>query len=382
MKNFSAGAALALMLIGSNPAAGQVSEAGLSFNGTSGSVNCGTASALALNGTQAYTLEAWVRTGPYLGSAGTHRSIITRYNAGVGGAWQFVVRNSNTLGFHREASPFWLEGTTGVTVGQWRHVAATYDGTTMRTYVNGVLDVSEARGSATGTTQPVMIGASQNNSSPYNLFHGVMDEVRVWNFAKTSTQLTDGMDTVLTGSESGLIGYWNMDSLANLGAGGDGLANDIEDLSINDNHGDLSAGGVTRVTSDLATSIAESADNVTVGQPVTYSITVKNNGPMLAGSTVLSVDFPGNFTFDSTTLTPGTYTLTGTGLTVDPSDYLDQAQVSFDVVMTAASDGTSTLTVTATQALTDMAPGDNTAEEATTVLAPARVEDWGAMQAE
>jgi hypothetical protein len=47
---------------------------------------------------------------------------------------------------------------------------------------------------------------------------GQMDEVRVWNYARTREQIRDNLFTTLTGKETGLVGYWNFD---------DGNANDL-----------------------------------------------------------------------------------------------------------------------------------------------------------
>jgi len=42
-------------------------------------------------------------------------------------------------------------------------------------------------------------------------FTGELDELRIWTTVRTAAQLQDSMNVTLTGSEPGLIGYWNMD---------------------------------------------------------------------------------------------------------------------------------------------------------------------------
>ena len=42
-------------------------------------------------------------------------------------------------------------------------------------------------------------------------FEGVISEVRVWNTARTQTEIQDNMNTVLTGTETGLVAYYKFD---------------------------------------------------------------------------------------------------------------------------------------------------------------------------
>ena len=58
-------------------------------------------------------------------------------------------------------------------------------------------------------------------------FHGQIDEIRIWNMARTPEEIKATMNRTLVGDEPGLVGYWNFD---HDGAG---------DLSKNSNHGTL-----------------------------------------------------------------------------------------------------------------------------------------------
>ena len=58
----------------------------------------------------------------------------------------------------------WLSGPTASPVNAWTHVALTYDGTTLRLYVNGVqVATKAATGAIQTTTNPLWIGGN----SPY-----------------------------------------------------------------------------------------------------------------------------------------------------------------------------------------------------------------------
>jgi hypothetical protein len=98
------------------------------------------------------------------------------------------------------------------TESQWVHVAMTWDGTTLRTYVNGV-----ARIMTTGTggltvlatgRSPLSLGCSPFNN---NCFNGLFDELRVWNVARSATEIMASHDKALVGTEAGLVGYWKFD---------------------------------------------------------------------------------------------------------------------------------------------------------------------------
>ena len=67
------------------------------------------------------------------------------------------------------------------TDGSWMHVAMTYDGVTMRLYVNGVQEDSDAGPAAILTnTQPLVLGAQSDGDRKYQ---GTIDDARVYNRA-------------------------------------------------------------------------------------------------------------------------------------------------------------------------------------------------------
>ena len=73
--------------------------------------------------------------------------------------------------------------------GTWMHVAATYDGTTIRLYVNGVLETSltPPPGTVIATnTVPLSLGAQNDNS---RWFMGWMDDARVYNRALSLAEI-------------------------------------------------------------------------------------------------------------------------------------------------------------------------------------------------
>jgi len=95
---------------------------------------------------------------------------------------------------------------------QWVHIAMTWDGTALLTYVNGKLGItSNGMG---GTTMlataagPLMIGCNPENKACFN---GLFDELSVWNIARTASEIKDNYSHPRSGNEAGLVGYWKFD---------------------------------------------------------------------------------------------------------------------------------------------------------------------------
>ena len=98
-------------------------------------------------------------------------------------------------------------------VNEWSHVALTYDGATLRLYVNGTEVSSRATGGAIReTTDPLWIGGNR----PYGeYFEGRIDEVRVYRRALSPSQVRAMMSTPITSTRTasaGLVGAYAFDT--------------------------------------------------------------------------------------------------------------------------------------------------------------------------
>jgi len=109
---------------------------------------------------------------------------------------------------------------------------ATSSSSDVTVYRNGDLlwqkTLADTIGDPTG--KPWVLGQDWDGESLSDFFNGIVDEIRVWDAARTQEQIQATMDTKLTGSEPGLIGYWNFD---------DGT---VIDLSPNGNDGTRNGG--------------------------------------------------------------------------------------------------------------------------------------------
>ncbi len=168
-----------------------------------------------LNGLQAMTVEAWVNTDV----ATRPMAILSRYRHSNGSNMD----DSFFLGFalghvvwQINAGDSWsgLDDSVSIADGNWHHVAATWDGYTQTIYVDGDLHVAmsyRGTGVINTTPDPVTIGRSILNDSPYHYFQGQLDEVRVWGISRTREEIGASMDRGLAGDEPGLLAYWAMD---------------------------------------------------------------------------------------------------------------------------------------------------------------------------
>ena len=106
---------------------------------------------------------------------------------------------------------------------EWLHVAFSFDGTTCKLFVNGELadSTDEAAGLIPNPVPISIIGSK---------FLGKIDEVRIWNLARSQTDIQSTMNGVLSGDETGLVAYYPMDVNENWM---------LIDHSVNDNHASI-----------------------------------------------------------------------------------------------------------------------------------------------
>ena len=201
----------------------------LQFDGVNDYVTFGPAPGL---GASAVTLEAWVkRSGPGVnassGSGGVVAvPLITKGRGEADGSnldcnyflglrsGDFVLAADFEEGAGG-ASPGLNHPITGVTTlatGVWYHVAATYDGTNWALYLNGSLEaqLSVGRPLRSDSIQHAALGAAlQSTGAPEGAFAGVLDEPRIWNHARSASQIASNKHLQIV-SAPGLIGRWSL----------------------------------------------------------------------------------------------------------------------------------------------------------------------------
>jgi hypothetical protein len=100
-------------------------------------------------------------------------------------------------------------GLSATPVDRWSHLAVTYDGTSIRLYVDGDEASSiPASGLIRRTSSPLWIGGNR----PYGeYFRGVIDDVRVYDRALSPAQVRAAMSKPLRGRGAGLVAAYTFD---------------------------------------------------------------------------------------------------------------------------------------------------------------------------
>ena len=202
------------------------SKNALDFDGSNDYIDCGNGVSLQRNGVANFTVEAWIKPVGGIWGAIASKFVHTATNEGY--SLEMFSDNKISLLYGNNWSNWNATTSTVVlTTGVWHHVAATYDGTTVNIYIDGLLSQTGAwTDGITDSGTDFLIGCRSGTT----YFPGQIDEVRVWNTARTVTQLRENMCSTLVGNEAGLSAYYRLDEI-------DGTA--TYDVTGNANNGTL-----------------------------------------------------------------------------------------------------------------------------------------------
>ena len=158
---------------------------GLLFDGVDDLLKVPDSNALDLAGDK-MTITAWVKPlstqiGPLVKKINPTHGY--RINLTSTRALRFVLR--------RDGQNKTVTSTTPLPVNTWTHVAARYDGTQMRLFINGTLETATTAATQANTplatTAPVLIGGD----STTHRFHGYLDDVSIYDRALSNSEIAD-----------------------------------------------------------------------------------------------------------------------------------------------------------------------------------------------
>jgi hypothetical protein len=208
----------------------------LSFDGTDDYVTMGAAPGL---GTATFTIETWFkRTGTGIGNttgSGGIASLVPLVTKGAPEADGSNVDANYVLGINTAgnvlAADFEdtatglnhpISGTTAIVNGTWYHAAATYDGSTWRLYLNGNLEATLVVGAFTPRSDSIQhagLGAMLTSTGTrLGAFQGLLDEVRIWNYARSLAEIQAAKDLEVAAG-TGLLGRWGLNENGGATAG-------------------------------------------------------------------------------------------------------------------------------------------------------------------
>lgn len=211
-----------------------------------------------------YTKEAWINTQ----SLTAFPNIISG-NSSTGTA--VFLANGRLAAGHGPAFNQ-LQDATALVAGTWYHVAVTFDAATreMKLYKDAVLVASAIDVPGYNETYQQL-----GSFSGANFFNGNLDEVRIWNLAKTPAELLAMKNCELSGLEPGLLAYYNF----NTGVVG---SDNTNFNTLNDVHGTCPING-TLVNFTLNGTVS---NWVTPGGDLTGSCTVQVSNISTSGNSI------------------------------------------------------------------------------------------------
>jgi gliding motility-associated-like protein len=249
----------------------------LKFDGTDDFVQAPNIAALSIN--TMVTVEAWVKptnnTGvQYVVSKGTNDQVDGQYGMVlISGVPQFHMYNTAHIG----VSAINYTATPGV----WTHYAGTWDGSIVKLYINGVLNNS-INYSGTMPTNADVLQIGKLNASGY-WSSATIDEVRIWNIARSQCEIQTFMNAEIPTTAAGLIANYHFNS--GIPSGSNTAYTVLTDASVNSNHGTLTNMSLTGTLSNwVSPGAVVNEYTTTVSPSASIAITGNGNG-ILAGST-------------------------------------------------------------------------------------------------
>lgn len=182
----------------------------LNFDGSGGFIHLSSTSAQALSfgRDNPFTIEVWVKP------SAPDVPIVGKYNTEVRGEYKIYIDQEMRIVFCRSFD--YIVSTGKVSLNDWSHIAAVYDGSMLSIIMNGERDASPPVPS--GECEPdittvVHVGTWKLRDRLGKFFQGSIRELRFWASARSEQQVHSAMGgsgSEAEGAATELVGYWPM----------------------------------------------------------------------------------------------------------------------------------------------------------------------------
>jgi hypothetical protein len=299
----------------------QYSGNGLRFDGANDYIQTGFPG---ISGDNARTIECWFK-----GSFSSVQRFFVDMGAtsgGNGSRFSFKINPSATVA-RIEIAGAGLNGVTNIVNNAWHHLAVTFNPLASinkyKIYVDGVLDVQGDLAPILNTSAtaaiPLCIGI-RADLNVTTVLNGSIDDVRIWNVARTATEISANFNSEFCGPQPGLVAYFKLNDGAYWNAS-NAFVTSAKDVVNPLNSNLLSGFALTGTNSNFVAGIASSSTIVnSVTQTITSCSYTNALGFIYYDSGTINDTLQNNFGCDS-------------AITVN---FINNAYVHFDTVTTCS----------------------------------------------
>jgi hypothetical protein len=212
------------------------------------------------------TVEMWVKPDWAAGTYGANPGFIGERTAN-NGSTRFSLHITNNL----DAVGIWnsvgfLTVPYNFTRGQWYHIAAVMKASTTEFFVNGTSIGSTNNTINQNITNTKLCLGSSSPLATYEAFRGEIDEVRIWNTARTAAQISANKSVAVAANSAGLVAYYPIDqNITDFGNAKAALLKDYGPSSLNGqlyNYWVPVITGITPSTGPVGTQVVVSGTNL------------------------------------------------------------------------------------------------------------------------
>ncbi|WP_026977994.1 LamG-like jellyroll fold domain-containing protein [Flavobacterium tegetincola] len=224
-------------------------------------------------------------------------------------SWRIALTGDGKINFAVGGTSFGsVTSNASVIDGNWHHVAFTFNGSTAIIYIDGVQD-SSASGTGSINNSAYNVALGENLQATGRNYTGSMDEVRIWNIARSASEISAAKNCELSGSESGLVAYYNFNQ--GMGYVDNTSITSLIDASSNSNNGTFNGFAMNGFTSNFLTTDGIYAPSLpTLSAPVIFSQT---NAASVVSASSGSLLWYTTATGGTSSTTPPTLDFSGNG---------------------------------------------------------------------